>query len=176
MSAKNKNLPYVVQGNEFRFIKLLDSNGIFHNDILLSAAIDMAKQKNLDVVCFKNSTQENLPFCKIIDFGKWKYTEDKRKKKQNKEHKKTTKEVRISLDIADHDLEHKIKQAKDFLTRGDDVVFSMFLKGRQKYRFDEAIEKIENIKDICSDCGTESARKCVVPNITLRLSPLTNKK
>jgi len=98
------------------------------------------------------------------------------KKKQNKEHKKTTKEVRISLDISDHDLGHKVKQAKEFLVRGDDVVFSMFLKGRQRHRVSDAIEKMDDIRNRCSDVGVESARKNVAPNITLRLAALVGSK
>ena len=112
----------------------------------------------------------------MINFGKWKYNEDKKKKKLNKEHKKTTKEIRISIDIEDNDLDHKVKQAREFLVRGDDVIFSMFLKGRQKTRLKDAIEKMNNVKDTCSDVGIEGSRKNIAPNITLRLSPVVNKK
>jgi len=176
MSASENSLPYPMKGNEYRFVSLLDNQNNFHKAILLRAAIDMSNLEDLDVVCFKAATDEDLAFCKIINFGKWKYVNDKKQKKQKKEHKKATKEIRISLDISDHDLEHKIKQAREFLSKENDVIFSMFLKGRQRGRVKDAIAKMDDVKEICSDLGSENARKNVSPNITLRLSPLVNKK
>jgi len=98
----------------------MDSSGVYHDSIRTRAAIEMAQESNLDLVCFNTATERDLPFCKILNFGKWKYNQDK-KKKQNKDSKKT-KEIRISVDISDNDLGHKIKQAKEFLAGGDDVV------------------------------------------------------
>lgn len=175
MRTIKKQLPCLIKGNEFEYIKLVDENGVYHNEIRLKEAIEMAKEKNLDLVCFNDVTAKALAFCKMIDFGKWKYSQEKKKKKQNKENKKT-KEIRIGVDISDNDLDHKVKRAKDFLTRGDDVIFSMLLKGRQRYRLKNAIEKMDSVRDICSEFGGESSRKNVAPNMTLRLSPLSRKK
>ena len=174
MKKFNLNLPSVLSGREFDFIKLLDNNGKIYNEIKLKSAIEISKEMGLDIVCFKDKDGQNLPFCKMINYGKWKYNEDKKAKKQTKSNKKT-KEVRVGINIEQNDLNHKIKQAKEFLNNGDDVIFSMLLKGRQKGRLKDAIVKMDEIKEICSDCGVEISRKSVVPNVTIRIAPLKTK-
>jgi translation initiation factor IF-3 len=175
MRDSNKNLPYIVYGDEFGYIKLIDRDGIFHDELNLKKAIEMSEECDIDVVCFKEATKTDLPFCKLINFGKWKYNQCKKKKMQSKDCKKT-KEIRIGNDISDHDLDHKVKQAKEFLIKGNDVVFSMLLKGRQRIRFKPAIEKMDSVRDMCFEFGTESARKNISPNLTLRLSPISQKQ
>ena len=116
----------------------------FHQKGLWEDAVEKSKIQGLDVVCFKDQTEKELAFCKMIDYGKWKYSEDKKKKKQNKEHKKTTKEIRISLGISDHDLEHKVKQAKDFLCRYSRKV--LVQKKWENYRTKSARRYFETFK------------------------------
>jgi len=183
INQRKINLPCVLKGSEFKFVKLVDNNNVFHEKILLRDAVDIAKKNNLEVVCFNDESKsgatleiKDLAFCKVINFGKWKYNQDKKIKKDKKEHKKVTKEIRIGIDISDNDVNHKIKQAIEFLKNGDDVIFSMFLKGRQKTRVKDAISKMDEIKEMCSDFGGESARHNVIPNITLRLSPTSGNK
>jgi translation initiation factor IF-3 len=109
----------------------------------------------LDLVCIEQPADGSNPLCKAIDYGKWKYDSVKKQKKHSKENKKTTKEIRFSLEIQDHDIEHKLNQAQIFLNDGDDVLFTMRLKGRQRRRMSEAVQKMKEIVASCSEYGKE---------------------
>ena len=153
------NNPFVVQRIIFEKIRLVDNNNQYHNEIKTVEAQKMAQASGLDLVCFDRAQEGSLAFCKIIDYGKWKYSNEKKKKKQVKENKKLTKEIRFSPVIDDNDIKHKVKQAIEFLERGDDVVFFMKLRGRQKSFFKEAEEKMNGIVSMCSEYGKEHSRK-----------------
>jgi len=169
--VKNEFQPFIINHRvDFNLIRLLDSNQIFHDNVPIGKAQDMAKAAELDLVCFKMPDKKGNAFCKILDYGKWKYSEEKKKKKNKQAGKKTTKELRFSLEIDAHDIEHKIKQAKEFFEDGDDVILSMFLKGRQRARKDDAISKIEQIVMLCGEVH-ETHREVKGSLITVRLSP-----
>jgi len=150
--------PFVIHHITFDPVKLIDQNGQFHNSVKTLDAQKMARAAGLDLVCFNKPEGTELAFCKITNLNKWKYEEDKKRKKQNKEHRKQCKEIRFSPNIEDNDIEHKTKQVNEFLDDGDDVVLTMKLKGREKAHFDLAEEKMNKIISMCSH-GKESSRK-----------------
>ena len=86
------------------------------------------------------------------------------------------KELRFSPVIGDHDIEHKLKQAKEFIEKGHEVMFSMYLKGRQRHHFDLAEEKMNGIVGLCSDYGEEVFRKKLANTILVRVAKRTIKK
>ena len=165
--------PFIINRHvNFNQVKLLDANKNFHNSISIGQAKEMAKTAALDLVCFSEPEKQQLAFCKILDYGKWKYIEDKKLKKMKSASKKITKELRFTIETDSHDIEHKIKQAKGFFEDGDDVILSMRLKGRQRGRKKEALEKMENIVTLCGDVH-ETYRQAKENFITIRLSPGT---
>lgn len=166
--SKNK-CPFVVVGFvKFNTVRLVDRNGEFHDRVEIGEAKKQAVSAGMDLVCFNEPAGDELAFCKIINFGKWQYAE-KKKHKKNKVTKKTTKEIRFSPDIDDHDIEYKIKQVVEFLEDGDDVVFTMRLKGRQRVHFKEALEKMNHIVSLCKGNGEESSRKVSGSLILVRM-------
>ena len=156
---KKQNNPFIVFRITFQETRLIDHENNYYGNIKTADAQKMAERMNLNLVCFKGSEDGELPFCKIIDYGKWKYMNEKKKKKQIKESKHATKEIRFSPVIEQHDVEHKIKQAVEFLEEGNDVIFSMRLKGRQRNFLNEANEKMTEIVNMCSEYGKEQSRK-----------------
>lgn len=158
-NLKNNNDPFVVGYVNFEYTRVLDQNGQFHNNVKTFEAKKRARELGLDLVCFNKPEGNNLAFCKIIDFSKWKYDEEKRKKKESKSNKKDNKEIRLSPLIADNDIMHKMKQANNFLDDGDDVTLTMKLKGRDRYHFAEAQEKMNSIVKMCDGHGKEISRK-----------------
>ena len=91
--------------------------------------------------------------CKIIDFGKYKYELSKKDKIQKKkQHVIHVKEIRLSPKIEQHDIDFKVKHARNFLENGDKVKFNVLFKGRQiahKEFGDQLMEKIiEELSDI----------------------------
>lgn len=169
------NDPYIVTRDIFESTSLVDHNGVFHKNIKTREAINMAKQNGLDLVCFKKDGKES--FCKIINYGKWKYSDEKRKKKQ-KQHafKSVTKEIQFSPDIADNDINHKIRQVLDFLDRGDEVILRMSLFGRQRLHSKEAEEKLNYIAGLCKDHGEEVKREKSDNQIVIRMKKKNKEK
>ncbi len=90
----------------------------------------MAYDKQLDLVLM--SPNAKPPVARIMDYGKFKYDQEKKAKENKKKQKTTqTKETRFSLNIEDHDLATKANQTKKFLNNGDKVKVSLRFKGRE---------------------------------------------
>jgi len=167
---KKNRVPYIVKYVDFSHTRLSDHNNEFHEVVGIGEAKKIAQENNLDLVCFNEPQGNQLAFCRIINFGKWKYDEEKKKKgQQKKDNKHITKEIRFSPVISDNDIEHKIKRAKEFLDAGNEVVFSMKLKGRQKVHFKEAEERMNEIVEMCSDYGKVLSVKKSSSMITIKL-------
>ncbi|MFW5803994.1 MAG: translation initiation factor IF-3 [bacterium] len=170
--------PFVVDidSTKFRVIDLVTENGGFRSRASVSEAYNQAKQADLDLVCFNQpnkDAKDELPLCKIIDYGKWKYSIEKQNKK--KEKKKTVKELRFSPHIAPNDINHKVKQAISFLKNGNDVIFTMKMKGRQSQYFKEAEQKLNDIIEKCMDVGEVISNKKTKNAIFIRVGAKNNK-
>lgn len=172
--SRKDSLPFVIRRNNqvawLKTIRLVDENKVFNSNISLQDALRKSSSTGLDLVCFNKPEQDKLALCKLIDFGKWKYNEEKAKKKTYKEGKKITKELRFSLEIDVGDVAHKIKQGNDFLDQGMEVIYTMRLKGRERKRIKDAQNKMNDIVKLSSDHGAEINRKIMGNNISIRLS------
>lgn len=93
-------------------------------------ALRVAKEANLDLV--KIAPTAKPPVCKIVDYGKYRY-ELARKEKEAKKKQKVTdiKEIRISPNIDDNDLNTKASQARKFISKGDKVKIALRFRGRE---------------------------------------------
>ncbi len=136
-------------------IRLLDTSNVieqnkYYDSISMTEARNMALTAQMDLVCFEMASDGKLAFYQIMNFGKWNYNNIK-KKKQQKDTRKETKEIRVSAVIDIHDLEYKIKQANKFLDNGNDVLFTMKLKGRQIVHASDAKAKIIAIANMCEN-------------------------
>ncbi|MBI1956943.1 MAG: translation initiation factor IF-3 [Candidatus Niyogibacteria bacterium] len=96
-----------------------------------SEAQDMAKAAGLDLI--EISPNATPPVAKIMDYGKYKYEEERKIKGTKKGHGGEVRTIRVGLGTSDHDLEMKAKQAATFLERGDRIKVDLFLRGRSKY-------------------------------------------
>jgi len=93
-------------------------------------AYQIAIEKKLDLV--KIAPNAKPPVCKIMDFGKHRYEQQKKDKEARKRQKSATlKEVRLGLNIEAHDLDTKAKNAIKFLSKGDKVKVSLRFRGRE---------------------------------------------
>jgi translation initiation factor IF-3 len=164
------NEPFVVNYVNFNKTRLVDHNDNYYKEIGIGEAKQIAKEVNLDLVCFNIPDNTDLALCKIVDYGKWKYSNEKQKKKQDKEHKKQLKEIRLSPVIDDHDVEYKIKQAIGFIDSGLDVIFRMKLKGRQKAFLKEAEQRMNEIIELCKGHGEIVSVKKSSNQILVRVS------
>lgn len=90
-------------------------------------ALRIARERNLDLV--EVSPHDRPPVCRVMDYGKFKYSQ---KKKQKKHHEQLLKEVRLRPKTDDHDRQIKVKHAIEFLSQGHKVQFTMKFRGRER--------------------------------------------
>lgn len=93
-------------------------------------ALELATARGLDLV--EISPDQKPPVCKIIDFGKWKYEQQKKKREQSKnQHVIQIKEIKMRPKIGTHDYEIKMDRAIGFLEKGNKVKASLRFRGRE---------------------------------------------
>jgi translation initiation factor IF-3 len=122
-----------------------------------SEALFKAKQKGLDLV--EVASQAKPPVCKIVDFNKFKYLENKKQRKGAKKSKvKETKEIRFSPFIAENDFQFRIKRAKEFLKESHKIRLTIWFKGRQITRkqfgyelLEKAVKALEEVSKVESE-------------------------
>ena len=111
-------------------VQLIDENGEKKGVVSLSEALDMAFEKKLDLVMV--SPNPEMPVCKIMNYGKYKFEQSKREKEARKKQKSfEVKEIRITPNIDTHDFEFKAKNARKFLEDGNKVKITLKFRGRE---------------------------------------------
>ncbi|UNC93885.1 translation initiation factor IF-3 [Candidatus Contubernalis alkalaceticus] len=111
-------------------VRLIDSEGEQMGIVPLKEALNMAREKNLDLVNVAPNAKP--PVCRIMDYGKYKYEQSKREKEARKNQKIiTVKEVKVRPNIEDHDLNVKVRNAKRFLENEDKVKVTVMFRGRE---------------------------------------------
>lgn len=124
-------------------IHVIDEDGKNLGIMETSAALRIAEQKGLDLI--EIAPTANPPVCKITDFGKFKYEQEKKSKLKQKGQKGgEVKRIRIGFTTSHHDLERIAKKAEEFLKGGNRVFIDMRLRGREKAFKDMALQKMNN--------------------------------
>ena len=171
---QHQRIPYVVKYANFKETRLLDQNGVYHKNVYISDAKNMAREVELDLVCFsEDNSNGNMPLCKIIDFGKWQYEEHKKQKKIKNDNKKISKEIRFNSPlISDNDVNHKINTAKDFLLHGYEVTLSIKKNKKNSLYWKEAEPKMNTFANMCNEGGTHTISKKTAPYyISIKITP-----
>ena len=108
-------------------------------------ALDIAKGRGMDLV--EIAPNNNPPVCKIVDYGKFKYQEQKKKNEAKKKQKVIeTKELKIRPGTGAHDYQVKIRNAQKFLKEGNRVKFSLRFKGREMEHSNLGIDMLKRVK------------------------------
>ncbi len=123
---------------------MVDERGGQLGVMKISEALALAYERGLDLV--EITDKATPPVCKIIDFGKFQYQKEKKAKELSKTHKVEVKNIRLSFNIAKHDIAMKAAQAQKFLTKGDRARIEIVLRGREKAFAHLAKEKLEEFK------------------------------
>ncbi len=117
--------------------------------MLLRARDDLG----LDLVLI--SPDAKPPVAKIMDYGKFHYQEEKKKKEARKKQTKVeVKEIKLSVKIADNDISYKVKHAREFLSEGKHVKFRVFLRGREMAHPEAAEAVLKKVWPMVEDVGT----------------------
>ncbi len=122
-------------------------------------ALKAAAYRSLDLV--KIAPQAVPPVCKIMDYGKYRFDQQKREKEAKKNQKVIEiKEIQLTLNIDTHDIETKVNHAIRFLKAGNKVKVSIRFRGREMVHPERGLEIMQSFADACSEYGNvEKAAK-----------------
>ncbi|MCL4159196.1 UNVERIFIED_CONTAM: hypothetical protein GTU68_059318 [Idotea baltica] len=137
-------------------------------------ALAFAMEAGLDLV--EVAPQARPPVCRIMDFGKYVY-EQQKKAKDSKGSSSKTKEVKFRPRVEQHDYETKLRHAEEFLDKGNKVKLSLFFRGREMAFKELGFETINRaITDLETMGHVDSPPKLVGRNINTMISPLPANK
>ncbi|MBI5211185.1 MAG: translation initiation factor IF-3 [Elusimicrobia bacterium] len=127
-------------------VRLIDSDGTQLGIKHLSEALAMARSRGLDLI--EIAPQANPPVCKILDFPKFKYEQEK-KVRESRKHQKSglLKEVRLRPNIGIHDLDFKLKHVMEFINNHDKVRITIVFRGREMQHRDLGIKLLDQIRE-----------------------------
>ena len=115
----------------------------------LAEAIQAARSRNLDLV--EVAPQANPVVCKIVDFGKYIYRQEKREKKRAKGGK--LKEIRLTTQIEKHDFETKLRHIREFLQDENKVRVTVVFRGREIQHMNRGRDLLQRIIEGVVDVG-----------------------
>jgi len=127
---------------KYEYIILIDENGKNIGKTKKSEALFRASEKGLDL--WQVSETSPFPICKIVNYGKILYDQNK-KNKNNHSHHEETKEIKIKYKTDDHDIKIKHNKILSFLEDHYKVKYSMLLIGRECSMYDLAYQKMNNL-------------------------------
>jgi len=131
-------------------IRLIDQNGEMIGVMSVDEAIVLAERAGLDLV--EVSPNATPPVCKILDYGKYKYEQQKKaheaKKNQRVIH---IKEVKLRPNIDKHDFEIKMRQVSQFLDAGDKVKVTLRFRGREMAHQELGMRLLDRVKETLAD-------------------------
>lgn len=130
----------------------------------------MANQQGEDLVEISN---QDMPVVRIMDYSKFKFEQIKKAKEAKKKQKVVhVKEVKLRPSIDEHDYQHKIKHAREFLEGGDKVKFTIMFRGREIIHSDIATRRMKLIQSDLEDCAVVEQRPSVQGrNMTMVMAP-----
>lgn len=137
-------------------------------------ALQMAYDANLDLV--NVAPQAKPPVCRIMDYGKYRYEQQKKEKEARKNQKIIAlKEVRFRTNIGEHDFHTKLRNVLKFLSDGDKVKCSVRFSGREITHTGNGKEVLERVMDQAMDIGlVERTPKLEGRSMIMILAPKSN--
>lgn len=154
-------------------IRVIDSDGNHLGVMATSAALSLAQEKDLDLVLINDKSEP--PVCRIIDYGKYKYEQEKQERKAKKNQDKTSvKELKMRYTIEEHDYQVRVNQAERFLKSGDKVKTTIKFRGRESQHSHLAESLLKKMAADLQEFGeVQQAPKKEGNNMTMLLSPKT---
>jgi translation initiation factor IF-3 len=139
-------------------------------------ALETAYNKGLDLVCV--APNANPPVAKAMDYGKYRYEQERKKKEAKKKQVKIeVKEVKFTSKIQDNDINYKVKHIKDFLEKGKHVKLRVFLRGRELATPEKGFEVINRVWDMIKDVAEKQNEPKLEGNyINLLVTPVKKSK
>jgi translation initiation factor IF-3 len=142
----------------------------------LPEALSMAREQGFDLV--EVAANADPPVCRIMDFGKWKYEQDQRRKESRKRATNVViKEMKFRPKIDGHDFETKMKHVERFLGEGSKVKLTIMFRGREMAHPEIGRKILERVAEMVTEYATvESAPRQDGRNMTMVLNPTRRPK
>lgn len=133
-------------------VRLIDQNNNQVGIVEKYEAMGMAREAGLDLV--EVAPTSDPPVCRIMDYGKYLYQQKRKIRDAHKKHNihaTTTKEIRLRPETDLHDLQIKVKHAREFIEKGHKVQFTLFFRGRQVLHQERGYEMLGSITSMMED-------------------------
>jgi translation initiation factor IF-3 len=152
-------------------LRLVDERGDMVGIVSRNEALDMAADAGLDLV--EIAPNADPPVCKILDFGKYKYEEQKKKNEAKKKQKVIeVKEVKFRPSIDDHDYDVKMRSMLKFIGEGDKVKVTMRFRGRELAHQEIGMDVLMRVKgDLDAIAKVEQFPRMEGRQMTMVVSP-----
>ena len=125
---------------------LIDASGEKKGVLPIDKAISIALDEGLDLV--EISPKSKPPVCKIIDYGKYKYQNQKRANEAKKKQKNIdVKEIKFRPNIDTHDYQVKMRSVEKFLSEGDKVKITLRFRGREMVHQDRGVSLLKKVRE-----------------------------
>ncbi len=152
-SSANTGGPRVNEMISAKEVRLIDENGEMKGIFSVQEAQRMADAAGLDLVEISPNTDP--PVCKILDYGKYKYEQQKKAAEARKKQKIIDiKEIKVRPGIEKHDYEVKMRNARRFLEEGDKVKVTMRFRGREMSHQEIGLNLLKRMKEELGDIST----------------------
>ena len=140
-----KEGPRINRDIRVREVQLIDSEGQNRGVVDIVEALRMSEEDGLDLV--EIVPNANPPVCKILDYGKYRFTEQKKAAEARKRQKIVEiKEIKLRPGIDDHDYDTKMKSVRRFFEEGDKVKFVLRFRGREMAHQELGFKVLERVK------------------------------
>ncbi|MBQ7223070.1 MAG: translation initiation factor IF-3 [Erysipelotrichaceae bacterium] len=175
MGKKNQNDELVNESIRFKEVLVIDPNGNSLGILLRREALERAFNMDLDLVCVAPGAVP--PVCKILDYGKYHFEQQKKAKEAKRNQKMTeVKPLRLSPVIDTHDFDTKVRQAKGWISEGNKVRVDMRFRGRMMTRQDVGRKVMESFIAELKEVAQVDKQPVLEGNtMSCVISPLRNK-
>lgn len=151
-------------------VRLIDENGEQLGVVSLDVALLKAEDAGFDLV--QVSPDGDSPVCKILDYGKYKYEQEKKLQKSKKSQKNTeVKGIRLSVKIGQHDFDTKLKKAKEFLERGNKLTLQLRFRGREMAHKELGVGVLRKFVEALGEVKVEQEPKMLGKGMNMTVAP-----
>ncbi|MFP6079660.1 translation initiation factor IF-3 [Helicobacter pylori] len=134
----------------FKEVRCVGDSGEVYGIISSKEALKIAQNLGLDLVLISASAKP--PVCKVMDYNKFRYQNEKKIKEAKKKQKQIEiKEIKLSTQIAQNDINYKVKHAREFIESNKHVKFKVVLKGRESQNSKAGLDVLFRVQTMMQD-------------------------
>ncbi len=156
-------------------VRLIDENGEQAGIVAIEQALDMSEKAGMDLIEVVPNAEP--PVCRIIDYGKFRFEEQKKQSAaRKKQHTTTVKEITLRPGTEEHDYQVKLKKIREFIEKGDKVKVTVRFRGRELSHQTKGMVQLERIiADLTEVAKVDNRPRMEGRQMNMMLSPDSKK-